>query len=327
MPKLKDWEFLSRMLLEFSYWHAAKETPFKPQAYELASESVEGLKGDIKKTWKTGGVKALTELPGIGESIAEKIEEYFKTGKVKEYKELKKKYPVDVWELSQIEGLGPKHIYQLWKELDIRTIKDLKKALEAKNIRELKGFGKKSEEKIARAIGLMQASTGRHPLEDVLPMANLLVKRLRGLKEVKRVSLAGSIRRKKPDVGDIDIIATSSDPEAVMTAFVSFPEVEKEIEKGKTRSSVRLTIGIDADLRVVPDKVYGAALQYFTGDKRHNVLIREMAQKKGYKLNEYGLFKDGKLVACKTEKDIYDKLGLKMPPPEKRIGKNEFVKK
>jgi DNA polymerase (family 10) len=272
-------------------------------------------------------VKALIALPGIGESIAKKIDEYFRTGKIEAYDQMKRKYPVDVWEISQIEGIGPKHVYRLWKELDVRTLKGLERAVKEHKIQKLKGFGKKSEEKIANGLGLMKASTGRHPLEVVLPTANLLVKRLKGLKSVKRVSLAGSIRRKKADVGDIDIVATSSDPEAVMDAFTSFPEVKEVIEKGKTKSSVRLTIGIDSDLRVVPDEVYGAALQYFTGDKRHNVLLREMAQKKGYKLNEYGLFKEKKLIACKTEKDIYDALGLKMSPPEKRLGRDEFVKK
>lgn len=321
------WETLSRILFEFSYWHAAKGTPFKPQAYEMASESVEGYKDDIKKTWKAGGVKALVALPGIGESIAKKIDEYFRTGKIASYETLKKKYPVDVWEIAQIEGVGPKHIYQFWKELGVKSRKDLEVAVKERKIRDLPGFGKKSEEKIARGLELLGDSTGRHPIDEVLPMAKLLVKRLRGLKAVKRVSLAGSIRRKKPDIGDIDIVATSSDPEKVMDAFTAFPEVSAILEKGKTKSSVRLVIGIDADLRVVPDEVYGAALQYFTGDKRHNVIVRSLAEKKGFKLNEYGLFKKGKLVACKTEKDIYDKLGLKMPPPSKRLGKDEIVKK
>jgi len=327
MGKAKDWKVLSKIFFEFSYWHAAKGTPFKPQAYELASESIAGLKEDIKKTWKQGGVKALVALPGIGESIAKKIDEYFRTGHIKSYEALKKSYPVDIWGLAQLEGLGPKYIYTLWKTLGITSLTELDHALKEHRLRTLKGFGKKSEEKMARGLSLLRGSTGRQTLEKVLPVANLLVRRLRALKAVQRVSLAGSIRRKKADVGDIDIIATSKDPDKVMNAFVSFPGVVKIIEKGKTKSSVRLSIGIDADLRVVPDKVYGAALQYFTGDKRHNVLIRELAQKKGLKLNEYGLFKGRALLACKTEKDIYDALGLKMPRPEKRLGKDEFIKK
>ena len=327
MPKLKDWEFLRKALFEFSYWHAAKETPFKPQAYERASEAVAGLKDDIRKTWKRSGIKGLITLPGIGESIAKKIDEYYKTGRIKSYDVLKKKYPIDVWELAQIEGIGPKHIFVLWKKLGVRSLKDLEHALNKQRVRALPDFGEKSEEKISRGLSLLRESSGRHPLEKVLPTANLMINRLRQVNAVKRVSLAGSIRRKKPDVGDIDIIATSSKPEEVMEAFILFPEVRKVIEKGKTKSSVRLSIGIDADLRVVPDAVYGAALQYFTGDKRHNVLIREMARKKGYKLNEYGLFKGNKLIACRTEKAIYDTLSLKMPPPERRLGKNEFVKK
>lgn len=324
---LDDAKFLERMLFEFSYWHAAHGTPFKPQAYALASESVAALKDQVRETWKKGGVKALEKLPGIGGHTALKIDEYFRTGKVKEYDALKKKYPVDIWGLSRIEGLGPKHIDTFWKKLKVKNIKDLERAIRQHKIRDLPHFGQKSEDKLAAGLGLMRRSSGRHPREEVLPTANLIVKRLRGLKAVKRVSLAGSIRRKKPDVGDIDIVATSDKPREVMDAFVRFPEVESVLEKGPTRTSVRLKIGIDSDLRVVRDEVYGVALQYFTGDRRHNIIIRELAQKKGYKLNEYGLFKNGKLVVCRTEKEIYDRLGLKMFPPEKRVGDKEFVPK
>lgn len=321
---MKDWEVLSKALFEFSYWHEAKGTPFKPQAYLLASESVGALKGDIKKTWRKGGVKALEELPGIGAHIAQKIDEYFRTGKIREYDQMKKRYPVKIAEIAQIEGIGPKTIYTLWKKLGVKDLKTLEEALKSGKVAQLKGFGEKSEEKLLREIELMKRASGRRLRTEVLPTADLIVKRLRALKEVRRVSLAGSIRRKKPDVGDIDIVATSPKPKEVMSAFVRFPEVQEVLEKGPTRASVRLNIGIDCDLRVVPDGVYGAALQYFTGDRRHNIIIRTYAEKRGYKLNEYGLFKKGKLVACKTEKDIYDKLGLKMPPPEKRLGKDEF---
>ncbi|KAA0206369.1 hypothetical protein EDM68_02605 [Candidatus Uhrbacteria bacterium] len=325
MPKpMRDSEWLAKMLFEFSYWHAIKGTPFKPQAYELASESVVALGKELERTWKKGGVKALVDLPGIGQSIAEKIDEYFRTGRVREYDALKRKFPVDIWGLSRIEGLGPKHIGQLWRELRIANIDDLEFAIEKQKIRALKGWGPKSEEKLARGIALLRSSTGRHPLKDVLPLAETIVKRLRKVTGVKQVAMAGSLRRKKKDVGDIDLIATSSDPKTVMEAFVSMPEVAAVHEVGKTRSSVRLKYGIDCDLRVVPDRVFGSTLQYFTGDRRHNILLRERAIKQGYKLNEYGLFKKGKLVPVPTEDDIYRILGLKTPPPEKRLGKDEF---
>lgn len=321
---MKSHEFLTRMLTEFAYWHAIKGHPFKPQAYELASESVNGLGDEIRKIWKKGGVRALDALPGIGAAIAAKIDEYFRTGHVKEYDTLKRKFPVDIWGLSRIEGLGPKHIGELWKKLDIANIDDLEFAIEHQKLRKLKGWGVKSEEKLARGIALMRSSTGRHPLKKVLPIADKIVMRLKKIKGVKHCTYAGSLRRKKKDIGDIDLIATSNDPKSVMEAFVAMPEVETVHEVGKTRSSVRLNIGIDCDLRVVPDRVYGSTLQYFTGDRRHNILLRERAIKQGYKLNEYGLFKKGKLVPVHTEDDIYRLLGLKTPPPEKRLGKDEF---
>lgn len=321
---MKPHEFLSRMLFEFSYWHAIQGTPFKPQAYELASEAVMGLGTDIEKKWKTGGTKALDEVPGIGQAIAAKIDEYFRTGHVKEYEQLKRKFPVDIWGLSRIEGLGPKHIGQLWKSLKISNMDDLEFALEHHKLAKLKGWGPKSEEKLSRGIALLRSSTGRHPLKKVLPLADKIVARLKKVKGVKHCTYAGSLRRKKKDVGDIDLIATSSDPKSVMEAFVSMPEVETVHSIGKTSSSVRLKMGIDADLRVVPDKVFGSTLQYFTGDRRHNILLRERAIKQGYKLNEYGLTKKGKIIPVHEEDDIYRILGLKMPPPEKRLGQNEF---
>lgn len=321
---MTSWEFLSRMLFEFSYWHAIKGTPFKPQAYELASESVIALGKELERTWKKGGVKALVALPGIGQSIAEKIDEYFRTGRVKEYDALKRKFPVDMWGLSRIEGLGPKHIGQLWKELKIANMDDLEFAIEKQQLRKLKGWGPKSEEKLARGIGLLRSSTGRHPYKEVKRIADRIVKRLQDVPGVKQVAIAGSLRRKKADIGDVDLIATTADPKTVMEAFVTMPEVEAVHEVGKTRSSVRLKSGIDCDLRVVPDRVFGSTLQYFTGDRRHNILLRERAIKQGYKLNEYGLFKNGKLVPVPTEDDIYRLLGLKTPPPETRLGRNEF---
>lgn len=322
---MKPHEYLGRMLFEFSYWHAIKGHPFRPQVYELASESVMGLGEDIEKEWKKGGIKALDQLTGIGPAIASKIDEYFRTGRVKEYDDLKRKFPVDIWGLSRIEGLGPKHIGELWKKLKIANMDDLEFAIEHQKIRRLKGWGPKSEEKLALGIRLLRSSTGRHPLKKILPLADKIVARLKKVKGVKHCAYAGSLRRKKKDIGDIDLIATSSDPKSVMEAFVSMPEVETIHTFGKTGSSVRLKNGIDCDLRVVPDNVFGSTLQYFTGDRRHNILLRERAIKQGYKLNEYGLTKKGKIIPVHTEDDIYRLLGLKTPPPEKRLGKDEFI--
>ena len=324
---------LVKILFEFSYWHEMQGTPFKPRAYQLASESVSALGDEVKTAWRKGGVGALKELPGIGQSIAEKIDEYFRTGKIKEYAAMKKKFPVDIWGLSRIEGLGPKHIADLYTHLHVRTMTDLKHALASHKVRTIPRWGEKSEEKLSRGLGLMERASGRHLLGDILPMADGIVAALSRVKGVKHCVYAGSLRRRQETVGDIDLIATSNDPARVMDAFTKLPVVETVHEKGRTRSSVRMRNGIDADLRVVPDAVFGATLQYFTGDKRHNVLLREFALSKGYTLSEYGLFrlartktgrKAGKLVVCKTEEEIYARLGMDTPPPELRVGGDEI---
>lgn len=322
--KKRDIRTLSKIFFEFGYIEAMKNTPFKPQAYELASESISELGDDVYETWRRGGIKELKKLPGIGQSIAEKIDEYFRTGRVKEYDALKKKYPIDIRELADIEGVGPKHIADLYKHLNIRSINDLKTALKKHTVQTIPRWGIKSEERLEHALGMMQKASGRLLLGYVLPIADEIANELSRVKGVKRCVVAGSIRRRQETVGDIDLLATSSDPAAVMDAFVALPRVRSVHEKGKTKTMVRLDIGVDADLRVVPDNVFGAALQYFTGDKRHNVLLRERAISQGMSLNEYGLFKGKKLLACKTEEDIYKKLGMATPPPEIRVGDEEL---
>ncbi|MFH1973529.1 MAG: DNA polymerase/3'-5' exonuclease PolX [Patescibacteria group bacterium] len=323
MPTLAD------ILYEFSVWHEIEGSPFKPRAYALAAESVTALGSDVKDTWRTGGVKALVALPGIGRSIAEKIDEYFRTGHIKEYDMMKKRFPVDITGLTRIEGLGPKHLAELYRRLGITDLAMLKRGLTRHEIRSLPGWGVKSEERLAKNLALMERSSGRHLLSEILPMADDIVAILSKIPGVRRCVYAGSLRRRQETVGDIDIIATTDTPARVMDAFVALPLVEAVHEKGKTRSSVRLRNGIDADLRVVPDEVFGATLQYFTGDKRHNVLLRERALSKRLTLNEYGLFrlakkKMGERLACATEEDIYARLDMETPPPEIRGGGDEI---
>lgn len=324
---------LSKIFFEFSYRDVMLGVPFKPRAYELAAEAVAGLGDNVEATWKKDGMKGLKELPGIGQRIAEKIDEFFRTGHIKEYEKMKKAFPVDIWGLSRIEGLGPKHILDLYTNLNVKNIDDLKKALAAHRIKTIPRWGEKSEAKLLKQLSLMESSTGRHLLGEILPIADEIAASLKKIKGVKHCVVAGSIRRRQETVGDIDMLATTNDPKQVMDAFISLPWVEAVHEKGKTRSSVRLKIGIDADLRVVPDNVFGATLQYFTGDKRHNVLLREYALSKGFTLNEYGLFrlkrirdghKSGALTVCKTEEEIYKKLGMDTPAPEIRVGGDEI---
>ena len=327
---------ISKIFFEFAYWHEMNGVAFKPRAYQLASESVSALGDEVEAAWRKGGIKALKELPGIGQNMAEKIDEFMRTGKIQEYADLKKKFPVDIWGLSRIEGLGPKHILDLYVKLHVKNVKDLKKTIKAGRIRSLPHWGEKSEVKLAKQLEMMEVSSGRQLLGYVLPVADDIVARLKKVPGVVHCMYAGSLRRRQETIGDIDLIATSKHPEKVMDAFVGMPEVQTVHEKGKTRSSVRLNIGMDADLRVVPDKVYGATMQYFTGDKKHNVMLREYALSKGYTLNEYGLFKikekreerresrAGALVVCKTEEEIYTKLGMDLPPPEIRVGADEI---
>jgi len=329
---------LAKIFFEMGYYDEMHGVPFKPRAYAMASETIAAMGDDAHNAWKKGGIKALKELPGIGQSIAEKIDEYYRTGHVKEYEAMKKKFPVDIFGLASIEGIGPKTIFELYRLLKIKTLKDLKSAIAKKAIQKLPGFGEQSEDKIARGINMMQQASGRRLLADILPIAEKIVAHLKKIEGIKRCAFAGSLRRRKETIGDIDILATSSKPERVVDAFCALPDVQSIHERGKTRASVRLKIGIDADIRVVADNVYGAALQYFTGDKRHNVLLRERALTKGLTLNEYGLFRvkgkgsgvrgktreHGRLIACETEEEIYEALGMQTPPPEIRVGDEEI---
>jgi len=287
--------------------------------------------GTYRLVYKRGGTKALMEIPGIGASMAEKIEEYIKTGKIKEFEKLRAKIPKAVTTLMQIEGMGPKKAMVLYKKLKISTIKQLKRAALQHKIRKLPGFDVKSEENIIENIKMWERGHERFLLGDALPVARRIVSELKKLKEVKRIQIAGSTRRGKETVGDIDILVASSKPMAIMNTFTKLPEVARVLAKGPTKSTVVLKNNLQADVRVLPDKEFGAALQYFTGSMEHNVALRKLAIEKGYKLSEYGLFnrKTGKFVAGRTEEEVYKKLGLQYIEPELRenAGEIEAAKK
>lgn len=301
-----------------------KGVDFKPQAYEKAAHSVEMLEEDVREMYKDGGIKALENIPGVGKGIAERIEEYLKTHRIKDYDKLKKQIPVKIDELSSVEGIGPKMILRLYKELGIKTRAQLEKAAQAGKLRGVEGFGHKTEENILRSIGFLKKGQGRFILGFVMPQVRAIVEKIKKVDGVEKAEFAGSIRRMQETVGDLDVLVISKKPSKAMDFFVSMPEVEAVYSKGKTKSSVRLKIGMDADLRVLPPESFGAALQYFTGDKYHNIQLREIAIKKGYKLNEYGLYKGNKLVAGKTEEEIYEKLGFECMPPEMRTNSGEL---
>jgi len=318
---------IAQILYNISEYLAMKDVAFKPRAYEKAAANIESLEDNVTDIYKKGGTKALEQIEAVGRGIAERIEELIQTGEIKNYEKLKKQVPVNLEELSHIEGVGPKTIFKLYKELNVRSLKDLGRAAKAKKIRSIEGFGPKSEENILLAIEFLKKSGGRLPLGYILYDIRRIEKKLQNFKGVKKAIIAGSIRRMKETIGDADLLATVSSPKAakeVMNYFVNMLEVEHVYSHGPTRSSVRLKNNIDCDLRVVPEQSFGAALQYFTGNKDHNIELRKIAIEKGLKLNEYGVFKGKRQIAGKIEEDVYKILGLKWIEPELRENTGEI---
>lgn len=311
-------EEVAKILYEISEYLDMQDVAFKPRAYERAAEAVSDLDEGLDVIYKKDGLKGLKEIPGVGASIAEKIGELLSTGRLEYYESLKKETPVRLDELARIEGLGPKNIKKLYEKLGIKNLDELEAAAKAGKIRELDDFGKKSEENILEGIRFVREHKGRVILGYVEPLAEMLADRLDKIPGTSRVTIAGSYRRRKETVGDLDILVVAKKSEEIMDFFVGQPEVERVLAHGPTKSSIRLNTGIDVDLRVVPAVSYGAALAYFTGSKAHNVAMREIAQRKGMKLNEYGLYKGKKMVAGSSEKEVYNALGLDYVEPEIR---------
>ncbi len=301
-----------------------QEVPFRPRAFEKVASALEELEEDVADIYKRAGLAGLERIPGVGKGIAERIEEYLKTGRIKDYLALKKKMPVDVRGLTAIEGIGPKTIKILYQKLNIKNVRELERAARDGKLRALPRLGQKFEEKILKSIAFRKKSGGRFLLGEVRPLAEGIKKRLLALRGVERVEFAGSLRRMQETIGDLDMLAVSARPAEVMDLFVGMSEVVHVYAKGKTKSMVRLSAGIDADLRVIPKESFGAALQYFTGNKDHNVALRKIAIKRGFKLNEYGLWRGKRQIAGQDEKDIYQKLGLDWMPPEIRLNLGEL---
>jgi len=299
------------------------EVFFKTRAYRMAAQTIEALDEDIEMFVQQG---TLESIPGIGEALAKKITELVTTGKLKYLEELKKEIPAGLIDLLSIPGLGPKKVAAMYSNLGITTLKDLQEAAEAGKLRALFGFGEITEKNILRGIQLLQKTSGRVILSLAYKDGMEYVAYLKTCTQVRNIDVAGSLRRMKETIGDIDILTSSKDPEAVMEYFVSYPAVARVLAKGSTKTSVLLKDNLQVDLRVVEDKSYGAALQYFTGSKDHNVTLRALAIKKGFKLNEYGLFdKDTeRFIAGRTEADIYKKIGFPYIEPELRENRGEF---
>jgi DNA polymerase (family 10) len=315
---------IAKIFYEIADYLEMEGVKFKPYAYQKAAITLEGLEEDVEEIYKRGGLEALKKIPGVGESIALKIEEYLKTGKIKYYEEFKKKMPIDLEELIQVEGMGPKKAKVLYEKLGVKNLKDLEKAAREHKIAPLFGFGEKTEKNILEGVEFLKRSKGRFLLGEILPKVKEIYEKLKKLKEVERVDVVGSIRRMKETIGDVDFLVISKNPGPIMDFFVSLPGVVKVWGKGTTKSSVRLKEGFDMDIRVLPKRSFGAALQYFTGSKEHNIALRKIAIEKGLKLSEYGLFRGPKMIAGESEEEIYQKLGLEWVPPELREDRGEI---
>lgn len=309
---------IANILYEMSVLYEMQGVEFKPRAYERAAHGVESFGENVQDVFAERGLKAIDAIPGVGTGIAEHLEELFQTGHFKEYEQFKKRVPVDIVGLTSIQGVGPQTIKTLWKKLHIKDVDDLEKAARAGKIGTLPHFSKRTETKILKSIAFMRKGGQRFILGFLAADVEGLRHTIARMPEVGRVEVTGSFRRWKETVGDIDVLIASTKPERVMSKILRLPTVAHVYGTGPTKTNLRLTSGIDVDVRIVPAKSWGAALNYFTGSEAHNIALRTSAQKRGWKLSEYGLFKDSKMLAGATEKDVYARLGLPYIEPELR---------
>jgi DNA polymerase (family 10) len=296
---------------------------FKPVAYRRAAQNIESLSEDIEDIYKR---EELEEIPGVGKGIALRIKEYLETGQLKYLEELRSEFPKGMEELVKIEGIGPKTALKLIKELRINSVEDLEAVIKQGKLSGLNGFGVKKEENILRGIELYKASKGRFLLGDILPIANSLEDAFKKMEFIQKINVAGSIRRRNETVRDIDILAASKEPRKVIKFLTEMKNIKEVLTEGETKCSVILNNDVQVDLRVIDVSSYGSALQYFTGSKDHNVKLRQIAKKKKWKLNEYGLFNtvNDERLAGENEKDIYKTLDLEYIEPELRENRGEL---
>jgi DNA polymerase (family 10) len=294
---------------------------FRARNYEKAARAVAGYSGDLAAL----GPAELRQIPGVGASIAGKIGEYQRTGTIRAVEDLRARIPSGVLQLTRIPALGPRRALQLYRELGISSVPELAGAIRAGRLRDLKGFGAKSEEKLLRGIELLQRSSGRVLLSVATDTAAAMVAAVSAVPGCASCAWAGSLRRMRETIGDIDILAAATDSAPLMAAFARLPEAADVIAAGPAKTSIRTAAGLQVDLRVVQPDCWGAALQYFTGSKEHNVAIREIAVRKKLRLSEYGLFdaRSGELIAARTEEEVYRRLGMDPIPPTLREDSGE----
>jgi len=321
MPRAND--AVEAALLEYAdLLSILSEDRFRPRSYEKAARAVGGYPADIAGF----DVKQLQAIPNVGTSIAEKIHEFLQTGAMGALEELRAQIPPGVRALMAIPSLGPKRAMVLYEQLGVASVDELLAAANEGKLAEVKGFGKKTADNILRAVEQMGSSERRVLVNVALDVAEDLLGELNGLKEVRRATYAGSLRRMAETIGDIDLLVASDKPGSVMDRFVSLPVVDRVLAHGDAKSSVLTKGGLQVDVRVIAMDAWGAGLMYFTGSKAHNIRLREMAIRKGLRLNEYGLFrvKSGKLIVAETEEEVYGRLGLLYIPPTLREDRGEI---
>jgi len=315
---------IADILRGMSICYEMEDVAFKPAAYERAAVALEESGEEAADILKRGGTKELIKIKGVGVAIAEHIQDLLRRGSFKEYTRCRHRMPEDVLELVAVPELGAKKVSLLYEKLHIRTLNDLMRAAKAGKISSLPGFGKKSEQKILKGISLLRQTSERRLLGDVLPLARHIEMQISTPPSVQRAVMAGSVRRRKETIGDFDLVVTSSQPKKAINEFAKFSDVKKVLKRGQCNIMVQLKNGMTCDVIVVPDQVFGAALQHFTGNKDHNVIVRKLAADKGLKLNEYGLWRGKKRLAARTEKEIYRALGLPYMEPEMRTATGEI---
>ncbi|HHC08947.1 MAG TPA: DNA polymerase/3'-5' exonuclease PolX [Actinobacteria bacterium] len=313
-----------RELIEYEKLEEGSAQSFRVRAYEKAVDAVRSLGRDVADL----SLEELRAVDGIGDHIARRIRAYVETGRIDRLEELRAKYPPGLLELLKIPGLGPKTVLRLWNELGVATVDDLRRALDEHRVRELPRMSERMEAKLAKAIERLglHAEEHRFPIGEALPLAEELVAELRGLDAVVEVAYAGSLRRFRDTIGDLDVVVASRDPATVMAAVRELPQVDELLLSGETKTSFVATAGMQVDVRVVEPEQYGAALLYFTGSKAHNIRLRQLAIERSWTLNEYALADadTGEVVASRTEEDIYEALGLSFVLPPLREDRGEI---
>lgn len=304
---------------------------FKSRAYIKASDQIQNLPINIKQLYEEKGIDGLLQIPSIGKAIATKISEFLNTGTVDYYEKLKLRYPIQIDDFLDLEGIGPKTLRRIFSKINIKTLDELEELARNRELRILPGFSANKETDILKKIEMHRIGKKRFLLGDIYPLALKIEEFLVNNEEVSKAAAVGSFRRMKETVGDLDFVVVSNDPKKVIEKFVTMPNVKEILSKGVTKAFVKLNNNMDADLLVVPSESFGTALLYFTGSKRHGIHLRKLALVKGYRLNEWGLYENNtdQKIAGESESDVYDLLGLEWIPPEMREdnGEIELAKK